>query len=104
MPLESIVLVTCCLSQMAVLRNRRRCPPDGDLIRTSNYDEHSDSMNVTTRLHYISHCETASGANRSNSWTYREFITKTRRDKIELGDIWLTWGVCAHESNRGEYL
>ena len=34
-----------------------------DLIRTSIYDQHSGSMNITTHLDHISHCKKASGIN-----------------------------------------
>ena len=53
-----------------------------NFIRTSVYDKHSGSMEITTHLDEISRCKTASGTNWSNRWTYRVFIIKTRRDQM----------------------
>ena len=39
-------------------------------------------MNITARLDHISRCQTVSGTNRSNGWTYRVFIKNTRRGYI----------------------
>ena len=52
---------------------------DADLIRTSIHHKYSGSSKMTTHLDHISHCNTSSGANWSNRWTNRVFIT-TRRD------------------------
>ena len=46
----------------------------------SIYDKRSGSITITTHLDRISHCETASGTNWSNRWTYRVLIMNTRRD------------------------
>ena len=51
-------------------------------IGASVYDEYSGSIKITTHLGHISHCETASGTNRSNRWTQRVLIINTRRDEI----------------------
>ena len=42
-----------------------------NLIRASIYDETSGSMKITTHLDHTNHCQSASGKNRSNRWTYR---------------------------------
>ena len=39
-------------------------------------------MKVTTHLDHISKFKTASDANWSSRWTYRVFITSTRRDWV----------------------
>ena len=54
--------------------------PHPNFIRTSVCDKHSGSTKFTTRLDHISHCQTASGTNRSNRWTYRVFIINAHRD------------------------
>ena len=51
-----------------------------NVSRTSMYDKYSGSMKITTHLDRISHCETASGANWSNRWTYRVFLRGAHRD------------------------
>ena len=44
--------------------------------------QYSGSMKTTTRLYHISHCQTASGTNWSNRWTFRVSIINTHRDEI----------------------
>ena len=44
------------------------------LIQTSVCDKYSGSIKITTHLDHISHCETESGTNSLNRWTYRVFI------------------------------
>ena len=53
---------------------------ESSLIRTSICDNYSGSTKSTTHLDHISHCEAASGTNRSNKWTYRVFIISNHRD------------------------
>ena len=58
--------------------------PD-DLIRSSIYFKFPGSMTITTHLNHISHCETASGTNWSNRWTYRVVIMNTGPDEVDDG-------------------
>ena len=64
-------------------------PPGGtcshrlNFIGASIYDKYLGSMKIATQLDHISLCQTASGTNWSNRWTYRVFIINTRRDEIE---------------------
>ena len=44
--------------------------------------KYSGSMKITTHLDHNSHCQTASGTNWSNIWTYRVFIMNTRRRMV----------------------
>ena len=64
-----------------------------DLIRTSIYEQHSDSMKFTTHLDHISHCRTASGTNWSNRWTYPVLgiIINARRDLMPWSPLRSTW-------------
>ena len=48
-------------------------------------DKNPGSTKITTRLRYISRCETTSGTNWFNRWTYRISIINTRRDEIRVG-------------------
>ena len=51
------------------------------LTRTSVYDACSGSKKITTHLHLIRHCKTASGTYWLSRCTYPVFIIKTRRDR-----------------------
>ena len=57
-------------------------PVPPDFIRTSICDKHPGSMKSTTHLDHTSHCQTAPGTNWLQRWTYRVFITNTRRDYV----------------------
>ena len=48
--------------------------------RTSLCDEDSGSMKIATRLDHVSLCQTGSGTNWPNRWTYREFVVNALRD------------------------
>ena len=51
-------------------------------------------MKITTHLDHISHCQTTSGTNWSNRWTYRVSIINSRRGLIQL----LPRGAHAHQN------
>ena len=69
---------------------RVRCE---DLVWTSIYDKYSSSMKMTSHLDHVSRCKAASGIDWSNRWTYRVFITNTRRDEIAIE--WFRVAGCA---------
>ena len=77
--LETFYVVTTSLDGVG-----RRAEVSGvrerDLIRTSECDKYSGLIKIITHLDHISHCETASGTNWSNRWTYQVSLTNTRRD------------------------
>ena len=67
------------LGSPAAAAAQKRCA--NDVFRTSIYDKYSRPIKITTHLYHVGHCQTTSGTNWSNRWTYRVFIVNTRSDQ-----------------------